>query len=146
MKTPTIDLLDVNVWLALADANHEHHSRARHYWEVESLATLTFCRVTMLGFLRLTTNSKVMKGLPFTASQAWKAYRAFRELPEVEMLEEPSKLEASMTKLTDRPDFPSSQWTDRYLAALALSTHSRLVSFDADYHSIKGLAFLHLHR
>ena len=85
-----------------------------------------------------------MKGQPFTASEAWNAYRAFRAVPEVEMLGEPSKLEATMTKLTDCFDFPSSRWTDPYLAAVALSTNSRLVSFDADFQSIQSLVFLHL--
>ena len=144
MKTSKVDFLDINVWLALADENHEHHIRARHYWENESLEFLAFCRVTMLGFLRLITHPKVMKGQPLSASQAWDAYQAFIALPEVKMFDEHPKLEVTMRKLTDRPDFPASQWTDSYLAAVAISTHSRLVSFDSDFYSIKNLEFLHL--
>lgn len=88
--------------------------------------------------------STVMNGKPFTASEAWDAYRAFRALPEVELLSEPPKLENVMAALTDRPDFPAAQWTDTYLAALALSTNSRLVSFDSGFHRISALQFLHL--
>jgi len=99
----------------------------------------------MLSFLRLATNSKVMKNRPFTASQAWTAYQAFRALPEVELLNESLKLEATMTKLTDRADFPSFRWIDNYLAAFAISTNSRLVSFDSDFQSIKPLHFFHLY-
>ena len=146
MKTPSapVDLLDINVWLALANEDHQHHRRARLYWETESAAKLAFCRVTMLSFLRLSTNSKVMNCQPFTASEAWNAYRAFRALPEVELLSEHPKLEAVLTHLTDQPDFPPSRWTDSYLAAVALSTNSRLVSFDADFKRYKDLDLLHL--
>ena len=141
---PAADLLDVNVWLALADENHQHHERALVYWEQESGDTLAFCRVTMLSFLRLSTNQKVMAAQPFTANEAWAAYRAFRALPEVQFINEPPKFEGAMAKLTDLASFPASRWTDSYLAALALSTNSRLVSFDADFVSVKALAFLHL--
>jgi toxin-antitoxin system PIN domain toxin len=146
MKTPSaaVDLLDVNVWLALADENHQHHQRAKLYWEEESAAKLAFCRVTMLSFLRLSTHPKVMGGQPFSASEAWAAYRGFRALPEVELIDDNAKLEPIMATLTDMPDFPHSRWTDSYLAAVALSTNSRLVSFDSDFHHFKSLQFLHL--
>jgi len=146
MKTPSnpVDLLDVNVWLALADENHQHHRRARLYWETESAERLAFCRATMLGLLRLTTNRKVMHDQPFSAQEAWLAYRAFRALPEVDMLTDPPKLENTLAKWTEEPDFSATRWTDSYLAALAFSTNSRLVSFDADFHRYKALAFLHL--
>jgi hypothetical protein len=31
--SPQADLLDLNVWLALASETHTHHSQAHHYWE-----------------------------------------------------------------------------------------------------------------
>ena len=146
MTTPSasVDLLDINVWLALADENHQHHRRACLFWEAESAARLAFCRVTMLGFLRLATNKKAMNGLPFSVQQAWLSYRSFRELPEVELLVEPSTLESILATWTNQPNFPVSHWTDSYLAALALSTGSRLVSFDSDFHRFNELSFLHL--
>jgi len=146
MKTPNapVDLLDINVWLALADENHQHHRRARHYWEEESAVRLAFCRVTMLGFLRLVTHPKVMNDQPFSPRQAWQAYQAFRALPEVEFLNDSSTLEEPLSAWAGQPDFPSTLWTDAYLAALALSTNARLVSFDSDFHRFNALQFLHL--
>jgi predicted nucleic acid-binding protein len=35
-------------------------------------------------------------------------------------------------------------WTDAYLAAFAITSGSRLVSFDADFARFPGLHFLHL--
>lgn len=69
-----IDVPDLNLWLALADPDHEHHDRARFYWETESALEIAFCRVTMLGFLRLLTNTRVMHGAPMSSAEAWEAY------------------------------------------------------------------------
>ncbi len=144
MPSGPIDLLDINVWLALADENHAHHFRARRYWEEESSSQIAFCRVTMLGLLRLATNSKVMHGQPFAPSEIWQAYRNFRSLPEVTLMADPSDLELHFSTLTEPDHFPNHRWTDAYLAALSQATSSRLVSFDSDFKHFKGLRFFHL--
>ncbi|MDP1902558.1 MAG: hypothetical protein Q8K96_19230 [Rubrivivax sp.] len=54
------DLPDVNVWLALAVQEHPHHAAARQYWANEAAARLHFCRVTMLGLVRLLTQPRLM--------------------------------------------------------------------------------------
>lgn len=144
MPNDSTDLLDINVWLALIDANHAHHPRARRYWEEESAPRIAFCRISMLGLLRLSTHHKVMNGQPFTPTEAWSAYRAFRALPEVVFLQEPPDLEPRMAAWSDTPAFPTTRWTDCYLAALAMTSACRLVSFDRDYRSFAGLNFFHL--
>ena len=138
------DLPDVNVWLALADTQHVHHERARRYWEQEAAREVAFCRITMLALLRLGPNARVMRGAPVTPAEAWQAYRAFRSLPEVSFLEEPRQLEAHMAAWSERTGFPPRDWTDCYLAALAVSSNSRLVSFDHDFERFSGLDFLRL--
>lgn len=139
-----VDLPDINVWLALADPDHEHHDRARQYWEKESAPRLAFTRVAMLGLLRLLGNRHVMKGDPFTAEEAWSAYRAFRDLPEVIFLAEPDSAESRMRQWSGDSSFPTSHLTDAWLASVAFNTRSRLVSFDEDYRRFQGLSFLHL--
>jgi len=138
------DLPDINVWLALADPDHGHHARARRYWEKEGAPNLAFTRVTMLGLVRLLTNRHVMQGNPFTAMQAWKAYQAFRDLPEVTFLADPDSAELRMRESSDKKDFPPTRLTDAWLAAVAFTTRSRLVSFDQDYREFDGLSFCHL--
>jgi predicted nucleic acid-binding protein len=54
------DLPDLNVWLALAWPGHPHHSRAAAYWEDMASSQVLFCTVTVLGLLRLLSQSKVM--------------------------------------------------------------------------------------
>ena len=34
------DLPDLNVWLALLNANHPHHAAAKHYWEEAAAARI----------------------------------------------------------------------------------------------------------
>jgi len=141
---PDIDLPDINVWLALACEDHQHHRRARQYWESEGALRLLFCRVTMLGLLRLATNARVMQNRPFTPAEAWKIYRDFIALPEVSFLGETTEIEVEFAAYSEAADFPARRWTDAYLAAFAHATGCRLVSFDASFNAFAGLEFLHL--
>ena len=141
---PEIDLPDINAWLALACEDHQHHTRARHYWEQEGAPHLAFCRVTMLGLLRLATNTIVMQNRPFTPSEAWKIYRVFIALPEVIFLGEALDIEIQFAAYSEARNFPANRWTDAYLAAFAHGAGCRLVSFDADFQSFAELEFLHL--
>ncbi len=139
-----IDVPDLNLWLALADSDHAHHLRARHYWEREAAREIAFCRVTMLGFLRLLSNPRVMRGAPLSPSEAWAAYRAFTALPEVCFIGESFSAENHFINWTDQADFASHRWTDAWIAATAQACAARVVSFDADFNAFSDLRFLHL--
>ncbi len=138
-----IDLLDVNLWLSLVDQRHLHHPVARTYWSQNGASQFAFCRVTMLGFLRLTTSHKAVAN-PKTPTAAWSIYQEFKALPNIRFLTEPPHLETSFHSLTTAVDLPNRMWTDAYLAAFAIASGSRLVSFDADFSRFPGLQFLHL--
>ncbi|BCU77523.1 TA system VapC family ribonuclease toxin [Luteolibacter sp. LG18] len=139
-----MDLLDVNVWLALCDENHQHHEAARHYWETGGAEELLFCRVTVLGLLRLATNSKAMAGQPFSVEEAWEAYQSFLALPEVRFLPDTGIEDGQMESWVQQGIVTPPLWTDAYLAALAMEAGCRLVSFDSDFKRFPGLRFLHL--
>ncbi|MEY4690568.1 MAG: hypothetical protein RIT19_893 [Verrucomicrobiota bacterium] len=49
-------LLDVNVLLALAWPNHQHHAVAHRWFSRESRHGWATCAVTQLGFIRLSSN------------------------------------------------------------------------------------------
>ena len=144
MRAKRADLLDVNVWLALADEDHVHHERAKRYWETEAAAEVSFCRLTMLALFRLLTNAKVMVGRPFSPREAWALYREFLAGPGVSVLAEPPGLEQQMAAWSDSDHFSAHRWTDCALAAWARIGNCRLVSFDGDYSRFEGLHFLHL--
>jgi toxin-antitoxin system PIN domain toxin len=138
------DLPDLNVWLALLNANHPHHAAAKRYWEEEAAGRIAFCRITMLGLLRLSTNKVVMGGSPYSPDEAWQAYQAVAALPEVSFITEPQGIEALLQEHSSAPTFRRSDWTDAYLAAFAQFAGLRLVSFDKGFANYKGLALLSL--
>ena len=137
------DLLDVNLWLSLVDQRHLHHPVAQAYWSQNGTRHFAFCRVTMLGLLRLITSHKAVAN-PKTHATAWSIYHEFKALPNIRFLSEPTHLETTFHSLTTEADLPNRMWTDAYLAAFAINSGSRLVSFDADFARFPGLHFLHL--
>ena len=138
------DLPDLNVWLALLNANHPHHAAAKHYWEEAAAARIAFCRITMLGLLRLSTNKVVMGGAPYSTEEAWQAYQAVAALPEVSFMTEPQGIDALMQEHSSAPTFRNADWTDAYLAAFAQLAGLRLVSFDKGFANYQGLVWLPL--
>ncbi len=139
-----MDLPDVNLWLAFTDPNHSQHTVARHYWDEDRADSIAFCRITMLGLLRLATSNAVMQGRPFSQREIWGIYRTYLAMPIVSYLPEPAELETTISTLTEAPYFSQRLWTDAYLAAFAINSSCRLVSFDADFSRFPQLNFLHL--
>jgi uncharacterized protein len=134
----TGDLPDLNVWLALAVQEHPHHLIAREYWETVQNAppperNLWFCRVTMLGVVRLLCQPKVVGKGALNPSNAFALYQRFRSVPGVGLLPDPANCENTLLTMLGDQVLPARQWTDAYLAALAQSSGARLVSFDNDF-------------
>ena len=138
-----IDIPDINVWLALVDENHMHHSAALDYWHQARANQVGFCRITMLGFMRLSTQARVLSRA-LTNTEAWDIYQRYLATPNLVFLAEPSNLEPHFLLLTKDVGLPNRYWTDAYLAAFALATKARLVSFDGDFQRFGGLDFLYL--
>jgi hypothetical protein len=92
------DLPDVNVWLALAVQEHPHHGVALQYWTTDAAARLHFCRVTMLGLVRLLTQPRLMGPAALDATAAHTQYERFAALPEVGLAAEPAEAGAVMRR------------------------------------------------
>jgi hypothetical protein len=133
-------LPDVNVWVALAVAEHVHHKPAREWFETVLGDTLAFCRVTQMGLLRLLTNPRVMAGDALTAARAWDLLEAFYSDSRILFAAEPPGLECAWRAATRQrhragPNF----WTGAYLAAFASTAGHQLVSFDQGFSRFAGL-------
>lgn len=145
------DLLDVNVWLALAHVQHPHHETAREYWAA-STVPMAFCRTSMQGFLRLVTQPAVMGNAVHTPAEAWSIYTAHLATGRSVLLPEPDGVDMVWQRLSSAKGFHIRDWTDAYLASFALCADCRLVSFDAGFAQYQnttknqdpGLDFLHL--
>jgi hypothetical protein len=126
-------LPDVNVWVALAVAEHVHHAAARLWFDSIQNDSIVFCRVTQMGFLRLLTNPRVMAADALTPSRAWRALDAFYQDSRILLAPEPPGLEPSWRALT-RPRAPGANfWRDAYLAAFALAGGHTIVTFDKGF-------------
>src|SRR3954447_407684 len=109
---------DVNVWFALAVADHPHHRSALAWWNEES-SLAGFARLTQLGLLRLLTTVSAMGGQPLTNEEAWRVYDNFlsdsrvRVFPELPALEDLFRSYSSLRQASPKV------WVDAYLAAHA---------------------------
>lgn len=137
------DLPDVNVWLALAVQEHPHHDQALAYWQHHAAARVWFCRVTMLGLVRLLTQPKLMGSGALEPTAALSAYERFASLPEVGLRADPLGCDRALQRLL-QPGLPRRLLTDVYLAAFAESANLRLVTFDRDFGRFEGLSALQL--
>ncbi len=138
------DLLDANVWIALTVPDHVHHARAVRYVKAEAGVPLSFCRVTELALLRLLSNVRAFKDVALTGQDAWRTLQALFESPKVTRLEEPAALDDVLGAWSGTLDIRGKHWTDAYLAAFAIASGCRLVSYDADFGRFPGLSWLQL--
>ena len=144
------DLPDVNIWLALAQPDHPHHAMAQSYWSetIQRFAQeeaggepmrlpnkLYFCRTTMLGLVRVLCQSERSKGRQVEMHQTMASYQRFMAVEDVDFLQEPwLGVNATLSMLLNvHPKLPIHMATDAYLAAVAITTGLRLVSFDRDF-------------
>ena len=137
------DLPDVNVWLAMAVTQHPYHEAAASYWKQLAGKRVWFCRVTMLGLVRLLAQPKVMGDQALTLAEALAAYHRFASLLEIGFHAEPANCAAELERRLSA-DLPARLLTDAYLAAFAESAGLHTVTFDKDFERFPGLGCLRL--
>jgi toxin-antitoxin system PIN domain toxin len=120
---------DVNVWFALAVADHPHHAPALAWWNEES-SLAGFSRFTQLGLLRLLTTAAAMGGQPLTNDAAWRVYDGFLSDSRVRLFPELPALEDLFRSYSDLRQAAPKLWIDAYLAAHAEANEAVLVTFD----------------
>jgi toxin-antitoxin system PIN domain toxin len=125
-----ICLPDVNVWIALAVAEHIHNVAARQ-WLDNFDGSVVFCRVTQMGLLRLLTNRHVLRTDAFSPTRAWASFDKFMNDSRISWIEEPAGLDHHWRVSTMQEQQGSGWWTDSYLAAFASAAGFTLVTFDA---------------
>ena len=140
----TVDLPDLNVWLALAYPDHSHHRQALHYWEQQAAEQVLFCTVTALGLVRLVCQPKLMGAAVKTAGEASALLEAFCMQPGVSMAIPEQGGWDVFHQLLRSAEVPARLCTDAYLAAVAIANGWRLVSFDRDFERFEGLERLAL--
>ena len=121
-------LLDVNVLIALLDAAHIHHQRARQWLEQSLHHGWASCPLTQNGCLRIMAQPAYPQALPL-AAVAQRLGQAAATPAHLFIADDYSLLDA------DSLHWPQllghRQVTDAYLLGLAVRHGCRFVSFDA---------------
>lgn len=120
-------LLDVNVLIALLDAAHVHHQRARGWLQANIAHGWASCPLTQLGCVRIIAQPAYPNSQP-AALVSQRLAAAMRESHH-------QFWPASLNALADGVLFwdrvlASRHATDIYLLALAVANDGRLVTFD----------------
>ena len=122
---------DINVWVALTHAGHQHHQVAGDWFKsLEPDVRFHFCRLTQLGFLRLVTAEAVMGDDVMKQTEAWAAYDRWLADDRVWFLEEPPAIDRRFRALTRLKTASSKAWADAYLVAFADTSQLTIVTFD----------------
>ncbi|MFT5412804.1 MAG: putative nucleic acid-binding protein, partial [Verrucomicrobiales bacterium] len=75
---------------------------------------------------------------------SWNIYNQYLATEGIEFFDEFRGVDQVFQRITCQPNFSQRRWADAYLAAHALSSGSRIVSFDSDFTTFEGLDFLRL--
>jgi toxin-antitoxin system PIN domain toxin len=140
----SIDLLDVNVWVALSAPEHPHHKRATRFWRDEASPRIAFNAHTLLGLLRVCCNAKLFGDAPLSPSDAWAVCLSWQADQAVIFLPESRRCWVEFNRLVAAGIVGKTGTSDAYLAAFAASAGTRLVSFDADFARYPAFPWLHL--
>src|SRR5258708_7599103 len=126
-------LPDLNFWLALVFQSHVHHTTAKAWMISAAPQSCCFCRVTQLGFLRLSTNRKAFPADALPMNRAWQLYDELVSDDRVIFAEEPDDIEVTWRNNTQSQLFSTNVWTDAYLAAFAVAANLEIVTFDKGF-------------
>jgi toxin-antitoxin system PIN domain toxin len=120
-------LLDINVLLALLDADHVDHRKARRWIEAEIEYGWASCALTQNGFVRILSQPRY----PSPVEPAVAIERLARATASEYHEFWPCALSLLDGDVIDRTRLHSSrQVTDAYLLALAVAREGRLATFD----------------
>lgn len=137
-----IDLLDVNVWIAMSTPRHAFRPEAEGYWRDNARETIAFCTVSMLGFVRVCSTAPVFDGRAVEPARAWEICREWMAMDHVVYHEEPESCLDVVGDFVRAGAVRGRTWTDAYLAAFAIAGGMRLVSLDRGFTQYPGLDLL----
>jgi toxin-antitoxin system PIN domain toxin len=136
-------LPDVNVLVHAHNADSAVHERARTWWDacLAGVEGIGLAWATVLGFIRITTNRKVMaRPLPIDTVMA--QLEAWLALPHVHIAQPSDTHFARLRLELERLGAAGNLTTDAHLAVLAMERGYVLYSTDADFARFDGLRWV----
>lgn len=135
-------LPDVNLLVHAYNLRSSRHEVARQWWEqaLNGTETVGLAWVTVLGFIRLTTNRQIMTS-PLSASAACAAVRSWLAQPAAQIVHPGDRHAGILFELLENLGTAGNLTTDAHLAALAIEHGAELCSTDGDFGRFQGLTW-----
>lgn len=137
MKQP-----DTNVLIYAVNRSAPQHAKA-FAWLREAFAApdgVGLAWVSLLGFLRITTNPRVLPR-PLRVADALRTIDFWLEQPTARIVQPTERHAAMLGKLLAAVGTGGNLTTDAHLATLAMEHGATLASFDSDFERFEGLRF-----
>ncbi len=133
-------LLDVNVLIALAWPNHQHHKEVKKWFNGTDRKGWATCPITQNGFIRISSNPEIIESA-VTVLEAMDFLMQLTNHPEHQFLQD----SLDFSRISPRPDSLLQgyrQVTDAYLVCLAARSEGVLVTLDRHIiNAVKGTEF-----
>ena len=136
-------VVDLNLLVYATNEDALQHDSARRWWEgvLSRGESVGLAWVVVLGFLRLTTNPRVMPR-PLTPEQAMGIIDSWLDQPAVQMLEATERHWEILKEILAPLGTAGNLTSDAHLASLAIEHGARLVSTDNDFARFSGLRWV----
>jgi uncharacterized protein len=136
-------VVDLNLLIYAVNEDALAHERARRWWEraLSGAETVGLAWSVILGFIRLTTNPRVMPR-PLTPEQAFAVIDDWLAQPIVTSVEATDRHWAILKELLEPLGTAGNLTSDAHLASLAIEHGARLFSTDNDFARFAGLRWL----
>jgi toxin-antitoxin system PIN domain toxin len=135
-------LVDVNVWVGWTVPRHSHHAAAAAWFDQASAGEAGWNRFVQLGVMRVLGNPVVMGSAAVSAPEAWRIVSDLGQDLRVDLIDEPRGLESAFGPLLRYSGPTNKLIADAYLAAVAIASSRRLVTFDRGFRQFDGLDLL----
>lgn len=134
-------LPDLNILIHAYNSDFPRHAVARQWWEQAAsgeLGAIGLSWVTILGFLRISTNRSVMER-PLRPGEAIEIVRSWLRQESIRIVVPGEGHAEILFRLLEELGVAGNLTTDAHLAALALEYRAEIATSDADFARFRGL-------
>lgn len=136
-------LADLNLLIYAVDSTAPLHAPASRWWNdlLSGRETVALAWPVLLGFVRLTTNPRLMRS-PMSADEALDYVDRWLEHPLTTVIEPTLRHSAILRDLLQQAGTAANLVPDAHLAALAIEHGAELCSADRDFGRFRGLRWV----
>ncbi|MCP4750663.1 MAG: type II toxin-antitoxin system VapC family toxin [Proteobacteria bacterium] len=136
-------IVDLNVLIYAVNRDAPNHGRALEWFEasLSDTETVGLTWVVILGFLRITTNPRIMPR-PLSIESAVELIEDWLQLDSIQIVEPTDRHWSILRQILLSHGTASNLTTDAHLAAIAIEKGATLYSCDNDYNRFPNLRWI----